>query len=126
MIEDCESKGYPTPVWQSNSGATILTFKGVTVTSTTDDAVNDAVNDAVKRGVFDAVSDTVNDALSDAVKAVIASDNGVSINEIMNKTGKSSATVKRYLQILKAINFVEFKGVPKIGKYYITQDALVK
>jgi ATP-dependent DNA helicase RecG len=29
MIEDCESKGYPTPVWQSNSGATILTFKGI-------------------------------------------------------------------------------------------------
>jgi DNA-binding IclR family transcriptional regulator len=57
---------------------------------------------------------------------IVTSDKGVSINEIMNKTGKSNATVKRYLQILKTINFIEFKGAAKTGKYYITQEALAK
>ena len=126
MIEDCESKGYPKPVWQSNSGVTILTFKDVTVTSNTDDAVNDAVNDAVRRGIIDAVSDAVSDTISDAVKAIIANDKGVSITEIMNKTGKSNATVKRYLQILRTIQFIEFRGAAKTGKYYLTQKALAE
>ncbi|HNW90776.1 MAG TPA: hypothetical protein PKN48_14040 [Bacteroidales bacterium] len=90
------------------------------------DAINDAVNDAVKRGLIDAVSDAVNDALIDAVKAIIANNNGVPINEVMNKTGKSNATVKRYLQILKTIDFIEFKGAAKTGKYYMTRTALHK
>ncbi len=138
MIEDCESKDYPKPEWQSKSGATTLTFPEVTVTAKTDDAVNDAVNDtvndtvndavndAVKRGLINAVSDTVNDALIDAVKAIIADDQGVSINEVMRKTGKSNATVKRYLQILKTIDLIEFKGAAKTGKYSITPKALTK
>ena len=122
MIEDCESKGYPTPVWQSSSDATNLTFKGVTVTSNTDDAVNDAV----KKGIIDAVSDAVNDAISDAVKAIIVNNKGVSINEIMSKIGKSNAQVKRYLQILRTIHLIEFKGAAKTGKYFITPYALAK
>ena len=122
MIEDCESKGYPKPAWQSNSGTTTLTFKDVTVTSSTDDAVNDAV----KRGTIDAISDAASDAVSDAVKAIAANDDGVSINEIMSKIGKSNAQVKRYLQILRTINFIEFKGASKTGKYYITPKLLAK
>ena len=48
------------------------------------------------------------------------------INEIMKKTGKSNATVKRYLQILKTINLIEFKGAAKIGKYFLTKIAINK
>ena len=96
------------------------------VNDAVNDAINDAVNDAVKRGLIDAVSDAVNDALIDAVKAIIANNNGVPINEVMNKTGKSNATVKRYLQILKTIDFIEFKGAAKTGKYYMTRTALHK
>jgi ATP-dependent DNA helicase RecG len=134
MIEDCENKGYPKPKWQSKSGTTTLTFPNVTVTTKTNDAVNDAVNDtvndavndAVKRGIIDTVSDAVNDALNDAVKTIASTDKGVSINEVMQKTGKSNATVKRYLQLLKAINLIEFKGSAKTGKYYITTKAFTK
>ena len=44
----------------------------------------------------------------------------------MSKIGKSNATVKRYLQILKTIGLVEFIGTPKTGKYYINPSALSK
>ncbi len=84
------------------------------------DAVSDAVNDAIKRGIIDAVSDAVNDTLIDTVKIVLANNKGVSINEIMKNTGKSNASVKRYLQILKAIDLIEFKGSAKTGRYFIT------
>ena len=124
MIEDCESKGYPKPIWQSESGRTTLTFPKITVTAKTDDVVNDAVNDAVKKNLIDAVSDVVSDALIDTVNVVIASDKGVSINEIMNKTSKSNATVKRYLHLLKAIKMIEYKGASKTGRYFITPKTL--
>ncbi|MCD4698199.1 MAG: winged helix-turn-helix transcriptional regulator [Bacteroidales bacterium] len=51
------------------------------------------------------------------VIAIIADDSGVSINEIMSKTSKSNATVKRYLNILKTIDLIEFKGATKTGKF---------
>ena len=51
---------------------------------------------------------------------------GVSINEVMEKTGKSNATVKRYLQILKTIKLIEFKGSAKTGKYFIAPKAVIK
>ena len=126
MIEDCEQNGYPKPIWQSGLGVTSLTFKNITVTSKTDDAVNDAVNDAVSRGVIDAVSDAINDAVFDTVKIVAGNEKGVSINEIINKTGKSNASVKRYLQILKTIDLIEFKGAAKTGKYFITSTLFSK
>jgi len=131
MIEDCETKNFPRPKWQSNAGVTKVVFPEIKITAKTDDAVNDtvndtindAVNDAVKRGWIDAISDTVSNALYDAVNFILANNEGVSINEIMKKIGKSNATVKRYLRILKILNLVEFRGSAKTGKYFLTQKA---
>jgi DNA-binding IclR family transcriptional regulator len=44
----------------------------------------------------------------------------------MDITGRSNATVKRYLQILRVIGFAEFRGASKTGRYFITKDALSK
>ena len=123
MIEDCENKGYASPKWNSNPGYTTVVFPGVTVTAKNDDAVNDAVNDAVKKGQIDAVSDAVSDALIDAVNTIIKLNDGASIKDIMDATGKSNATVKRYLQVLREINYIEFKGSAKTGRYYLTNQA---
>ena len=134
MIEDCENKGYPSPKWNCNPSYTSVLFPGVTVTSKTDevvndtvnDTVNDAINDAVKKGQIDAVSDAVSDALTDAVKTIIKLNDGASIKDLMDATGKSNATVKRYLQVLREINFIEFKGAAKTGRYYLTTQAKKK
>jgi DNA-binding IclR family transcriptional regulator len=40
----------------------------------------------------------------------------------MDATGKSNATVKRYLQLLRQINFIDFKGASKTGRYYLTNQ----
>ena len=114
MIEDCEEKGLAGPIWLSKSGVTSLTFPGITVTAKTNDTVNG--------GLIDAVSD----ALNDAVKSILTDDKGVSINQVMKSTGKSNATVKRYLQILKIAGLVEFKGSAKTGKYFMNKKVLAK
>lgn len=130
MIEDCEKKGYASPKWNTNAGYTTVVFPGVTVTAKHDavndavnDAVSDAVNDAVKKGKIDAVSDAVSDALIDAINAIIKLNDGASIKDIMDATGKSNATVKRYLQVLREIKLIEFKGAAKTGRYCLTNQA---
>jgi len=44
----------------------------------------------------------------------------------MDATGKSNATVKRYLQVLREISLIEFKGAAKTGRYYLTDNAVKK
>jgi ATP-dependent DNA helicase RecG len=134
MIEDCEEKGFPKPIWQSKSGVTTLVFPEITVTAkigdtisdAVSDTVNDALNDAVKKKKIDTVSDTVSDTLIDIVNYVATNEKGVSITELIKKANKSSATVKRYLQTLKAIGIIEFKGAAKTGKYFVNKTALAR
>lgn len=134
MIEDCESKGYAKPRWVTNAGVTTLTFSGVTVTAKTDDAVNDvvndvvndAVNDAVNEGLIGAVNDAVNSGLSDVATRIYNQNEGTTIKELIDAVGKSHRTIQRYLQILKTINFVEFRGAAKTGRYFLTDNTLKK
>ncbi|MFN6380663.1 MAG: RNA-binding domain-containing protein [Flavobacteriales bacterium] len=129
MIEDCESKGFERPKWNTSANSTTVVFNGVTVTVKHDavsDTVNDAVNDAVKKGKIDAVSDAVSDALIDTVNTITKLSDGASINDIMDATRKSNATVKRYLQVLREAKLIEFKGAAKTGRYYLTKEATKK
>lgn len=125
IIDACKQAGIKTPVWEIGEQTVKLTFfsdvkLGVATKGTNGGA--DAVNDAVKKGVIDAVSDT----LTDAVRTIVANDKGTSITQIMERTGKSNAQVKRYLQTLKALDLIEFRGAPKTGKYYLTKKLKLK
>ncbi len=130
IIEDCNNKGFPEPKWQSKSGVTILTFPEVTVISKTDDVVNDIVNDvvidavngAVKNGKIDFMSNNIIIELIEIIKLLANKKEGTSINEIMGINSKSSRTIQRYLQILKKISLIEFKGSAKTGKYYLIKE----
>lgn len=138
MISDeCKKAGLKAPVWDIGEHTVKLTFfSNSRIGGTVDganksadvlsDAVNDAVNDAVKRNVIDAVSDTVTDALGDAVRTIAANDKGASISQIMARTGKSNAQVKRYLKTLKTLELIEFQGAAKTGKYYLTKKIKAK
>ncbi|MBX9780863.1 MAG: hypothetical protein K2X26_10995 [Chitinophagaceae bacterium] len=54
------------------------------------------------------------------VQSVIEKE-GVKAIDIASKRGKSVRTIERYLKIAKALNIIEFKGVPKTGGYYLTK-----
>lgn len=126
MIEDCESKGYTKPTWITQSDSTTVVFSGVTVTAkndTVNDTVSDTVNDAVNRGNLDTISDTVGSILVDTIRFLAHLNGGASFKDMMEATGKSQATVKRYLQTLKELKLITFKGAAKTGRYYLTADA---
>lgn len=62
----------------------------------------------------------------EVVNSIIDKENGAIIKDLMNKIGKSKATLKRYLLILKTIDIVEIKGTTRNGRYFIKKDALIK
>lgn len=149
IVDECRKEGLKDPVWKDSIDGITLTFNGPKALSVkkfpyhikiTNDAVNDTVNDAVNDAAFDKVYDakmkglidtllneTVNYSLIEALKVIIlANKKGASINDIMSKTGKSNATVKRYLHKLKALHLAEFKGAAKTGKYYINEKVKSK
>jgi DNA-binding IclR family transcriptional regulator len=45
---------------------------------------------------------------------------------LIDKLGKSRATVTRYLQILRDLNLIEFIGADKTGSYHLTEKAKEK
>jgi hypothetical protein len=125
MIEDCESKGYTIPKWQNNSGVTILTFNGITVTAKTDDTISDTISDTVSDTVSDTISDTVSDTISDTVKQRMAgivravfNKPGMKSNEIARIFNMTEVTIRRDLQ--KISKLVEFVGSQKSGGYQLT------
>ena len=126
MIRDCKENKFKIPVWKQNDNVTTVTFPDISHNredKSTDDAVNDAVNDAVKKGEIDAVNDAVSGGLTDVVKAIRSTDVGITINELVANIDKSHRTIQRYIQLLKTLDLIEFKGAAKTGKYYLTAKA---
>ena len=126
MIRDCKENKFKVPVWKQNNNITTVTFPNVSHNrkdKSSSDAVNDAVNDAVKIGEIDAVNDAVSGGLIEVVKAISSSNAGITINELVANIDKSHRTIQRYIQLLKTLGLIEFKGAAKTGKYYLTAKA---
>jgi ATP-dependent DNA helicase RecG len=47
-------------------------------------------------------------------------------SEIAARINRSPRTTERYLQILRKKEIVEFRGIPKTGGYYLTDEAKEK
>ncbi len=130
MIRDCKENKFKVPEWKQGENITTVIFPNVAhnrIDKSIDDAVsgavNDAVNDAVKKGLIGAVNDVVSGGLIDIVKAISSSDVGITINELVANIDKSHRTIQRYIQLLKTLELIEFKGAAKTGKYYLTAQA---
>ncbi len=126
MIRDCKENKFKVPVWKQGENITTVTFPDVSHNrkdKSIDDTVNDAVNDAVKKGEIDAVNDAVSVGLIDVVKAISSRDDGITINELVANIDKSHRTIQRYIQLLKTLDLIEFKGAAKTGKYHLTAKA---
>jgi ATP-dependent DNA helicase RecG len=83
--------------------------------------------------VADAVNDAVSDAVSDAVKVrlikeliIIITKNGISIDELKKQFQIERATAQRDMKQLKDIGLVDFVGVPKTGKYMLSDKGRKK
>lgn len=111
MIRECKSEGFKTPVWKSKDNILELTFSGVNHQY---EGVNEGVNEGVKLNI-----EGVTEELT-LLYNQIAKYPGKKANELNEQISKSLSTTERYLKILKEQGFIEFRGAPKTGGYYLT------
>lgn len=97
-----------------------IKFKGAAVTAKDMEAVSDAVSDAVTDAVGDAVTDAVKNRLVKELNEIYKL-NGMRLPEIQDKFEIGRATAQRDMKVLKDIEFIEFIGSPKSGKYFISK-----
>lgn len=114
MIRECKSEGFKTPVWKSKDNILELTFSGVNHQY---EGVNEGVNEGVKLNI-EGVNEGVNEELT-LLYNQIAKHPGKKANELNEQINKSLSTTERYLKILKEQGFIEFKGAPKTGGYFL-------
>lgn len=135
VVEECNDAGLRVPTWKETSSGVVLTFNGPKGLSekkerndAVNDAVSDAVNDAVKQFISDAVNDAVNDAASDAVinrliqeVFLLLVEERKGLKDLMAAFDVARATMQRDMALLKAHQFIVFKGSSKIGVYSLSE-----
>jgi ATP-dependent DNA helicase RecG len=103
MIRDCKEHKFKVPVWKQGENITTVTFPDVS-----HNRKDKSITGAVIGG------------LTHVVKAVRNIDTGITINEFIANIDKSHRTIQRYIQLLRTLDLIEFKGAAKTGKYYLT------
>ena len=129
MIEDCVDQGFPEPDWDSKNNITTLIFPGLSAISTSNEGVNE-MNEGVNEGAnpqnegvnltIEGVSEGVKMELIKMVE-LIKSNGGMRANELAKVMEKGESTIERYIKLLRTGGYIEFKGAPKTGGYYVTE-----
>src|SRR3972149_2766614 len=91
-----------------------------TVNGTVSGPVIDTVNKGISEGVIKEVSEGVKQKLVEMVIAIYKVEKP-NTDDLANTIHVSTRTAKRYIQILKQLNVIEFKGSPKTGGYVLTE-----
>ncbi len=105
MRDEMKEAGLPEPVFTTDEGFFTVEFRRPNDSGT----INGTINGTIK---FKTINEEV-------VFELIKSEEGLSAPEIAKRIGKSLRTTKRYLDILKKSNKIEFRGALKTGGYYL-------
>ena len=84
------------------------------------EGVNEGVNEGVKLNI-EGVNEGVNKELNNLYFKINLTP-GKKASELSKEINKGLSTTERYLKILKEKGFVEFKGAPKTGGYYLIKN----
>jgi len=99
---------------------TKFTVSDGTVSGTVSGPVIDTVNKGISEGVIKEVSEGVKQKLVEMVIAIYKVEKP-NTDDLAKAIHVSTRTAKRYIQILKLLNIIEFKGSPKTGGYILTE-----
>ena len=80
--------------------------------------ITEKINEAVNNELITKPNKTTINGISDILYIINGHKGGIAPKDIISQMGKSSATIYRYLKILKQLNLVEYRGSAKTGKYF--------
>jgi ATP-dependent DNA helicase RecG len=115
MIEDCESKGFSRPKWESKSGVTTLTFPGITVSVKAEDnfdPILKTINEIIRKGLTDTVKLRLVKLIS-----IISSGEGKKVADFVKRLKVSERTIKQDLKTLTEARLIKYTGSKKAGSY---------
>lgn len=112
IIESCRKNGSATPIWTSDDSTVTLTFPNVYHNKK---GTGDFFELALEQ--IDSSSE-VKDDLMRIVK-YIRNHQNTKTSDLQELIGKSNATIRRYLDILKTAGLVQFVGARKTGNWQI-------
>jgi ATP-dependent DNA helicase RecG len=130
MIRDCKENKFRVPTWKENDHIITVTFKGVTHNRKEEIAVTpplEGVNRDILykvEGVIEGVNEGVNEGVKDKLVHlcfVLYLNGGLNATAIEKQTNIPVKSVERYIKMLRDSGFVEFRGSPKAGGYYLTK-----
>lgn len=96
-----------------------------------DGGVDDAINGGVESTdrqldkILKLISNESNGGVDGGVKDIVSillNVSGLNAGEIATRIDKSQRTTERYLQLLRKKGIIEFRGRPRAGGYYLTED----
>lgn len=109
IIEECRLRPGITPEWQEANNIMILTLHGV---------YQNRSNDNLSHRII--VSNESQQQILDDLIDYIKLNPGCRLAQLQEITGKSLATTKRYVQLLRENGIIEYQGALKTGGYIIT------
>ncbi len=121
MIDDCENKGYPKPIWESKSGLTTLIFREIELTALFELEKTD-LGQFIIRQVLDStlkssIHESVKERLVD-MTSFIASHPGVKISELLSIFKISESVLKNNIKKLIDSKMINYLGSRKTGGYF--------
>lgn len=115
IIEECRKNGNPLPQWKSEQGLVTLIFSGV--------QHNDiALGEDFKFDTSKLTSELIVQKTLEQILNYMRMHEKVKLPEIVELTGKSYASAKRYMRILKDAGLVGYEGNLRTGGWQIVQD----
>jgi ATP-dependent DNA helicase RecG len=118
MIEDCENKGYPMPIWISKSGVTKLYFPAVTITAKTDETANNTLDDISIEAIGECFTGSVKKRLI-AIVSFVRRHKHTKVTDLMKEFNVSERTIKSNLKKLIDAGLIVYIGSKKTGAYSV-------
>ena len=126
ILSNCKTNGFKTPKWTEKNNILTLSFPGVGVKTNNSEGINEGINEEINEGIneginvsIDGVSQDVTRELGRVLKYIDANGH-VKVSDLASFTGKSIATIERYVKLLRQHGYIEFVGSKKAGGYRLT------
>lgn len=118
MIKDCKVNGFKMPKWSDEKNVMTVVFPDLNLPNAKNEGVSEGVSEGVNLNNFSEQSEGVISELK-ALLNYIKNNPGLRIPQLAEAMDKGRSTVERYLKQLREKNYIEFKGSPKTGGYFI-------
>lgn len=127
IVKQCKAIGLREPEFIQEENFRIVLWRKEKENKPINEPINtNQTSDNEEEKIYRLIGEPINEPIKKEMLQItkqIVNQPGISRSELLEKTEKSLATVKRYLKELVDKNVIEYKGAKKTGGYHLTDEA---